>query len=133
MITTRVVPAGDASALTQTLLVEFTEQFCKKYCLNSELQPTAEVEFTASPVTVVDTLAVTTITAKLIATIPARSNCGPAFTKLFVEKFDVAFEATTTNNITMVDGDPVVVPAYRGCCYAKGIKVSVPLTVNISA
>lgn len=133
MITTRVIPSATASATTQTLLVEVVEKLCRKYCTNTGTQPTGTVTFTASPAKVVDGVAIFTVTANVTTFTPTCQECGCSRPQLFTETFDLAFTATTANTLEIVQGDNTIVePAYRGCCCAKGIRLTTTLVATIS-
>lgn len=131
MITTRIIPV--ATATEQVFLVEIVERLCRKYCQNASVQPTGEVNFTVSPVRVIDGYAVATITAKVTTLTPKCQCCGCATPQVFTETFDVAFTATATNVITLTQGATTLVePAYRGCCAARGVKLTTTLNVTIA-
>ena len=131
MITTRIIPV--ATATEQVFLVEIVERLCRKYCQNASVQPTGEVTFSVSPVRVVNGYAVATITANVSTLTPKCQHCGCAEPQVFTETFDVAFTATATNVITIEKGATTLVePAYRGCCAARGVKLTTTLTVTIA-
>lgn len=131
MITTHIIPP--ATATEQVFLVEIVERLCRKYCQNASVQPTGEVSFVVSPSRVVDGYAIATITAKVATFTPKCQYCGCATPQIFTESFDIAFTATGTNTITLVQGDTTeVVPAYKSCCAARGIKLTTTLTATIA-
>ena len=131
MITTRIIPVSTATE--QVFLVEIVERLCRKYCQNASIQPTGEVSFTVSPVRVVNGYAVATITASISTLTPKCQCCGCATPQVFTETFDVAFTATATNVITLEKGATTLVePAFKGCCAARGVKLTTTLTVTIA-
>lgn len=131
MITTSVIPLATATA--QELLVEITEQTCRQFCVNSGSQPSASVAFSVASVREINGNAIATINAVVTVVTPNQSPCGCAKTQIFTESFDVAFNATATNAVTLAAGDEVItVPAYLKCCRAGGVKVSTTLTATIA-
>lgn len=131
MIKTQIIPV--ATATEQVFLVEIVEHLCRKYCQNASIQPTGEVSFSISPVRVVNDYAVATITANVSTLTPKCQCCGSATPQIFTETFDVAFTATATNVITIEKGAQTIVePAFKGCCAARGIKLTTTLTVTIA-
>lgn len=131
MITTRIIPV--ATATEQVFLVEIVERLCRKYCQNASIQPTGEVTFSKSPVRVINGYALVTITASVETLTPKCQCCGCATPQIFTETFDVAFVATATNVITIEKGDTTLVePAFKGCCAARGVKLTTTITVTIA-
>ena len=131
MIKTHII---HPSAATSTVfLVEIVEHLCRKYCQNAGVQPTGDVSFTVSPTRILNNLAVATITAHVSTMTPKCQMCGCATTQVFSESFDVAFNVTGTNTITLEQGARTITePAYKGCCKARGIKLITTLTASIA-
>ncbi len=131
MITTHIIPV--ATATEQVFLVEVVERLCRKYCPSSSIQPTGAVSFSISPTRLIDGYAVATITAKVSTLTPKCQLCGCATPQIFTESFDVAFTATGTNTITLEQGASTLVePAFKGCCAARGVKLTTTLTATIA-
>lgn len=131
MITTNVIPLATATA--QELVVEITEQTCRQFCINNTSQPSASVVFSVASVRVLNGNAIATINAVVTVVTPNQSACGCAKAQLFTESFEVAFNATTANTVTLAVGDDVVVdPAYVKCCRANGVKLTTTLTATIA-
>lgn len=131
MISTRIIPV--ATATSQELLVEITESTCRQFCVNSVSQPSASVAFSVSSVRELNGNAIATINAVVTVFTPNQNPCGCAKTQLFTESFDIAFEATATNNVTLAAGDEVItVPAMVKCCRAGGVRLTTTLTATIA-
>ena len=102
-------------------------------CQNAGVQPTGAVSFTVSPTRILNDLAVATITAHVSTMTPKCQLCGCATPQVFTESFDIAFNVTGTNTITLEQGAQTITePAYKGCCAARGIKLITTLTANIA-
>ena len=132
MIQTHIVHPVDTTG-TQVYLIEIIEHLCRKYCPNSSIQPTGEVSFEAGPTRIINGYPTATITAKVSTMTPKCQQCGCATPQIFTERFDVVFPNTATGTIT-VTKDPltIVEPAYRGCCAARGIKLTTTIQVEIA-
>lgn len=118
---------------TQEYLVEITERLCRKYCQSASVQPTASVTFEVGPTIFVDNIAKATVTARVSTMTPNCQQCGCAVPQIFTERFDVAFLATAGSNITITAGSDILVePAYKGCCAARGVKITTSLIATIS-
>lgn len=131
MITTSIIPLATATA--QEMVVEITEQTCRPFCVNSGSQPSASVAFSVASVREVNGNAIATINAVVTVVSPNQSPCGCARTQVFTESFDVGFNATATNAVTLAAGDDViVVPALVKCCNARGVKLTTTLTASIA-
>lgn len=118
---------------TQEYLVEITERLCRKYCQNASVLPTAAVTFEVGPTVVINgTIAKATVTAHVSTMTPKCQCCGCATPQIFTERFDVAFQATAGSNITITPGTQIIVePAYKGCCAARGIRITTSITATI--
>ena len=133
MITTRVIPATTASATSQELLVEISEQVCKPYCINSAAKPSASVIFSQGTVTTVNGVAVIPITATVTIVTPTCNGCGCAHTQVITERFNLGMTATTANSVTLEPGDSTTVePTDLHCCKARGVKLTTTLVVGIA-
>lgn len=131
MIQTHVI--HPVTAGTEVYLVEITEHLCRKYCPNASVQPTAEVSFEVGPTRIINTVAYATVTAKVSTMTPKCQMCGCATPQIFTERFDVAFPSTPGGTITIEKGPATTVePAYRGCCAARGVKITTTLTAVIA-
>lgn len=130
MITTRIIPV--ATATSQELLVEITEPTCRPFCVGG-IQPSATVAFTAGSPTLLNGNAIVPIVATITIVTPSDKACGCAHTQVFTEKFDLAFEATATNAVTIAAGaNNLVVPTNIKCCQARAIKLTTTLTATIA-
>ena len=131
MIKTHII--HPSSATSTVFLVEIVEHLCRKYCQSAGVQPTGAVSFTVSPTRILNDLAVATITAHVSTMTPKCQLCGCATPQVFTESFDIAFNATGTNTITLEQGAQTITePAYKGCCAARGIKLTTTLTATIA-
>lgn len=133
MITTHIIHPVQPDG-TQEYLVEITERVCRKYCQNASVLPTAAVTFEVGPtVTVGENIAKATVTARVSIMTPKCQQCGCATPQIYTERFDVAFPVTGNNRITIVPGAQVIVePAYKGCCSARGVKITTSLEADIA-
>lgn len=132
MIITRVIPPADASAATQELLVEITENVARPFGANSSVQPMATVSFQKGAVVTVNENAVVPVTVLVTVVYPS-SNPGRAITQVFTEQFDLGFTATTANNVTLTPGDDtIIVPDNIKCCKARGVKLTTTLVASIA-
>lgn len=131
MIQTHIVHPVETAG-TQVYLVEIVEHLCRKYCPNASVQPTGEVSFEAGPTRIINGYPTATITAKVSTLTPKCQMCGCATPQIFTERFDVVFPDTDTGTISVDKGPSTIVePAYKGCCAARGIKLSTTVTVTI--
>ena len=130
MITTRIIPV--ATATSQELLVEITEQVCRPYCVGSN-QPAATVAFSTGTPTLINGNTIVPVTATVTIVSPSPKSCGCAHTQVIAERFDLAFESTGTNTVTLAPGTTVnVVPANIKCCQAHAVKLTTTLTATIA-
>lgn len=117
---------------TQVYLVEITERLCRKYCQNASVQPTASVTFEVGPTVVINNIAKATVTARISTATPKCQQCGCATPQIFTERFDVAFVATAGTAITIEQGQQTIVePAYKGCCSARGVRITTSIAATI--
>ena len=117
----------------QVYLIEITERLCRKYCQNASVIPTATVTFEVGPTVVIDTIAKATVTARISTLTPKCQQCGCATPQIFTERFDVAFQSSAGIIITVTPGTQVITePAYKGCCAARGIKITTSITARIA-
>lgn len=129
MITTRIIPLATATA--QELVVEATEQLCNSFCAQGTV-PAASMTFTLVSTKLVNGNTIATINATVTVVAPT-SKCGCATTQVFNETFDVGFNSTTTNVVTIAEGGSVIVePAFVKCCKAGGVKATTTITVSIA-
>lgn len=114
------------------MLVEITENVCRPYCPTGNM-PAAAVEFSVGPVQVINGTAIAPVVAKVTIISPNERGCGCATTQVLTESFNIAFEATGTNTITLAAGaSTIVMPAYVKCCKARGVKLTTTLTATIA-
>lgn len=117
---------------TQVYLVEITERLCRKFCQNASIQPTASVTFEVGPTVTINNIAKATVTARISTATPKCQQCGCATPQIFTEHFDVAFVATAGDNITIEQGTQTIVePAYKGCCSARGVRITTSIAATI--
>lgn len=132
MITTHLIHPVTVPG-TQEYLVEITERLCRKFCQNASVLPTASVNFEVGPTVVVGDIAKATVTAHVSTLTPKCQCCGCATPQIFTERFDVAFQSSAGTNITITPGTKVIVePAYKGCCAARGIKITTSISATIA-
>lgn len=118
---------------TQEYLVEITERVCRKYCQNASVLPTAAVTFEVGPTVVIGNVAKATVTAHVSTMTPKCQQCGCATPQIFTERFDVAFQSSAGTVITITPGTQVLVePAYKGCCAARGVRITTTLNATIA-
>lgn len=119
---------------TQEYLIEITERVCRKYCQNASVLPTAAVTFEVGPtITVGENIAKATVTAHVSTMTPKCQQCGCATPQIFTERFYVAFPSSAGTKITITPGAQILVePAYKGCCAARGVKITTSLTATIA-
>lgn len=131
MITLKVIP--EATTTSQLLLVEMEEGLCSSFCINGNM-PMATISFNAGEIKTINGYAVVPIVASLVVTWPnGGCNCGCARQRVFVERAEVAFQATATNAITLSQGASVLVePTKVRCCKANGVKATTTLRVTIA-
>lgn len=130
MIDSIVIPVSTATS--QELLLELTEKSCADYSVLG-VMPTANVEYSVSPTTVINGNAIATITIKAIVMYPSSKPCGKTVPFEYVEKMDIAFKASGTNIVTLVRGaDVAVKPAYVKSGVAHGVKVLTSVTATIA-
>lgn len=131
MISLKVIP--EATATSQLFLVEIEEGLCSSYCINGN-KPMATISFNAGEVKLINGYAVVPIIASMVVTFQNdRCSCGCARQRVFVEKAEVAFAATTTNAITIAQGASVMVePINVRCCKASGVKATTTMRVSIA-
>lgn len=131
MITTHIIHPVEGKDLEY--LVEITERVCRKYCQNASILPTAAVSFEVGPTTVVNDIAKATVTAHVSTMTPKCQQCGCATPQIFTERFDVAFASSEGTVITIAQGAQTIVePAYKGCCAARGVKITTSITATIA-
>lgn len=130
MIQTRIIPV--ATATQQEMLVEITESVCHPYPATGN-QPSALVEFTTGASRVINGTVITTVLASVTIVTPDASQCGHATTQVLTERFDIAFEATGTNTVTLTPGTSVIIePSNVKCCKARGVRIITTLTAAIA-
>lgn len=132
MITTHIIHPVQPDG-TQEYLVEITERVCRKYCQHASVLPTAAVTFEIGPtIAVGENIAKATVTAHVSTMTPKCQQCGCATPQIFTERFDVAFPGDASTVITIEPGAQVIVePAYKGCCAARGIRITTSLEARI--
>lgn len=131
MITAKIIPV--ATATSQELLVEITENVCRPYCVENSVTPTASVTFEVGRVRVVNGNAIAPLIAHVTVMTPASGGCGCAKAQVFTEVTDIAFVESGTNEVTLAEGASVVqTPAYVKCGKAYGVKLTTTLTATIA-
>lgn len=132
MVDILVIPPSTATE--QELVVEITEDICKRMCVNSGANISGNVSFAASTPRVVNGIAIVPITATGVIVVNGQS-CKGCNTKVrhFSETFEVTFTATTTNAVTLVAGDTSVVDYVNvSCCHTNKARLTTTLTVTIA-
>lgn len=131
MVTTHIIHPVTAGSMVY--LVEITEHLCRKYCQNASVLPTGAVSFEVGPTTIINGIAKATVTAHVSTMTPKCQTCGCATPQIFTERFDIAFSATEGSTITITQGAQTIVePAYKGCCSARGVKLTSSITATIA-
>lgn len=106
------------SATSQQYAVSITESLCQCYCLNADVQPTADLKFSVASQQVVNGMTYLTILAKgSITYLPrgaGRCCCRP-LTRMFAETFDVIFAEAETAAPTLTVGTTVEAAANVKC------------------
>nr|DAF47726.1 MAG TPA: hypothetical protein [Myoviridae sp. ctByu2] len=95
------------SANSQQYACSITENLCQCYCLNADIQPTADVKFSVASQQVVNGMTYLTILAKgSITYLPRGANrcCCRPLTKMFAETFDCIFAGAKTSAPTLTVG-----------------------------
>lgn len=132
MITTHIIHPVSPGGMVY--MVEITEHLCRKYCQNASVLPTGAVSFEVGPTTIINGVAKATVTAHVSTMTPVCQTCGCASPQVFTERFDVAFSSAEGSTITIAQGEQTIVePAYKGCCYARGIKLTTTVEATITA
>lgn len=140
MITVTPIPAASASATTNQLLVQLTEQLCQPFNIASSIQPQSSVTFTAGTATTETVTVGSTTTYRSILPITVtgsivyipKGTCR-AVTKLFTEKMTVAFVGLSTapTTFTITQLMQTKEPANVKCCnraYAYNINTAISIT-----
>lgn len=131
MITTHIIHPVTAGSMVY--MVEIVERLCRKYCPNASVLPTGAVSFEVGPTTIINGIAKATVTAHVSTMTPKCQLCGCADPQIFTERFDIAFSATEGSAITIEQGAQTIVePAYKGCCAARGVKLTSSITATIA-
>ena len=132
MIEVLVIPPSMATE--QELVVEITEDICKRMCVHGGSHLSGNVSFAASTPRVANGIAIVPITATGVIVVNGNA-CKGCNTKVrhFSETFEVAFTATTTNTVTLTAGDVNIV-RYDDvtCCHTNKAKMTTTLTVTIA-
>lgn len=95
------------SANSQQYACSITENLCQCYCLNADIQPTADVKYSVASQQVVNGMTYLTILAKgSITYLPKNSGrcCCRPLTRMFAETFDVIFSGSRTAAPTLTVG-----------------------------
>ena len=140
MVTITSIPSATAAAGTQQQLVQLVEPLCKPFNDSSTIQPISSVTFTVGAVQVEPVTSGSTTTYSAIVPINVTGyityrpygKCGTV-TKLFAEKFTVAFTGLTASptTFTITTGMQTKGSANVKSCnkaYAYNINTAVTIT-----
>ena len=126
---------ANSTSTSRIYSVELTEKLCKPYCINSDFQPSVEVQYSIVEKTLVGTTLYVRVKAQGTVTYVPKCgcNCNPS-QKVFTEFFTLLFvDATTTTNVTLTQSAGLVEPAYVNCYnVACGISALNQLTFTVS-
>lgn len=131
MIEITTIPASTATS--QQLLVEVTEQLCKKVCVNEGRIISGTIQFSVGAPTIMNGITIAPITAT--GTIVMSESCASCEgnTVNFAERFEVPFTSVGTNVVTVAPGvSNVVTFADVKCCHATKAKLTTTITVAIA-
>lgn len=130
----RLSPVGLAAAPVAnqlSVLATFREKLCRPFCIDSNVQPLATLEYTAGAPILNGTTVFVPITARI--TVVTGSGCN-AKTQLFTEQFYVAFQgqtgiptAVTITSVGRVQGGACV---QCGCAHAYSVNDSLTITIT---
>ena len=116
----------------QTILVNIKERIGKPYLINSPMKPSVDVHFVKGYTRNINGVLAVTIFATITLTTPSEDGCGEAMTQVFTEKFNVAFLAQGSCDVSISVGtEQVVEPDFFRCCKAKGVSVFNTLVLDI--
>lgn len=133
----RILPVGLATAPVAnqvSLLANFRERLCRPFCIDSSVQPLANLVYTSgTPI-----LNGTTVFVPITARITVVTGCGcNAKTQLFTEQFYVAFQgqtavpiSVTINSVGRIQGGSCV---RCGKAYEYSINDSLVISIASSA
>lgn len=114
-----------------SLLVTINEKLAKTYCINSSVQPQITLNYTTGNAKFIGETVFVPITAVLAIAIP--DNNGNILTRLYTEKFDVAFQNQTglprTVTVTSLGRDAF--GSNIKCCKVHNYTVNDSITVEI--
>lgn len=131
----RISPVGLSAAPVANqlaILVNFREKLCRPFCIDSSVQPSATLEYTAGVPVLQDTTVFVPITARVTI---VTQGCGcNAKTQLFTEQFYVAFQGQTAVptavNIESVGRVQNGANVSCGWAYAYSINDSLQITIT---
>lgn len=130
----RISPVGLAAAPVAnqlSVLATFREKLCQPFCIDSSVQPSAALEYSAGTPILNGTTVFVPITARLTVVTP---GCGcKAKTQLFTEQFYVAFQgrtaiptSVTITSVGRLQGGSCV---KCGCAHAYSVNDSLTITI----
>lgn len=130
-----ISPAGltaAPAANTLSVLAVINERLCKSYCVDSTLQPQVAVTYTQGTARIVGTTLFVPLTA--VVTVVTQGNCCEANTRLYTERFVVAFQDVTAlpTAITIDNLGRDVQPSNVSCGRARGIEINDSLRITIT-
>lgn len=130
-----IFPVGlTAAPVANTLsaLVVINERLCNSYCVDSTLQPQVAVTYTQGTARLVGTTLFVPITA--VVTVVTQGNRCEANTRLFTERFVVAFQDVTAlpTAITIDNLGRDLQPSNVNCGRARGITINDSLRFTIT-
>ena len=123
------------TATSQSYAVDVTERLCKPYCVNADIQPIVQVNYTIGDSTLVGTTLYVTVKAQGEVTyVPKCGNTCCPNTKVFTENFTIAFTgATSATTATIAQTAGTVQPAFVNCYgVACGISALNVVTITIA-
>lgn len=131
MVRITVIPVSTATS--QQLMVEITEELCKKVCVNAGRVLSGSVQFSAGTPEVLNGVALVPITATgAFVMAGACGKCG-GDVRHFAERFTVPFVATATNAVTITPGASTAAEWVDvSCCHTTKAKLTATLTVAIA-
>lgn len=133
----RISPVGLAAAPVAnqvSFLATFREPLCEPYCIDSSVQPFADVQYTADLSSAIlngETVFIP-VTARISIQVPGNCPCDST-PQVFTEQFYVAFQGQTvlptSVTITSVGRTQNGADVDCGCAYAYSINDSLTVTI----
>lgn len=131
----RISPVGLAAAPVAnqlSILATFREKLCRPFCIDSSVQPFANVEYSIGTRTINGTTVFVPVTARITVT---TQGCGcNAKTQLFTEQFYVAFQGQTglPTNVEINSVGRIQGGANVSCGKAWAYSINDSLTITIT-